>query len=127
MNIEKYLSQIPDLENEIQSLITTRNETMGLANASSKLKASDPIYKVIDYADASAHKMNQLLMKKIDILNLIDQVEDVNQRIVLRYIYGASMTVEQIAKKLNYKNTRVIKRRHKNGLIALQKLIDGKD
>ena len=115
MTAKKYLLQIYNLDKEIDSKQSERDEIM-----STLLKAvdttnepigntgtvSDPtgntVMKLMEYNDRTNERIDRLVDLKIQISGEIDQLENGNHRMVLRERYINNKKWEEIAVEQNY-------------------------
>ena len=115
MSAKTYLMQIYNLDKEINSKQSERDEIMSTLLKSVDTSAeplfntgtvSDPtgntVMKLMEYNDRTNERIDRLVDLKIQISSEIDQLENGNHRMVLRERYINNKKWEEIAVEQNY-------------------------
>ena len=115
MTAKKYLLQIYNLDKEINSKQSERDEIMSTLLKAVDTSAeplfntgtvSDPtgntVMKLMEYNDRTNERIDRLVDLKIQISGEIDQLENGNHRMVLRERYINNKKWEEIAVEQNY-------------------------
>ncbi|MDK7716040.1 DUF1492 domain-containing protein [Aerococcus mictus] len=108
MDIKSKLRRIRSLNQEINACIAERQSLYNSFLKSPQLKSDyvhggkqvsleDKYLKVIEMGEEINRKVDQLIDLKIEVSHLIDQLEDVRYRNVLRSYYLTEKTWEQVA------------------------------
>jgi septation ring formation regulator EzrA len=115
MNAKQYLKQAYKLNEQIEcdkeeveslrSLATSISGNMTqerVQNSSSNDKITDIVSKIIDLENEIDDEIEHLISLKKEIRNVINQVEDVNEKLVLKYRYLIFLQWDEICIKMNY-------------------------
>lgn len=135
MNAKQWLGRARYIDREIELLKKTKQETRDNLTKITQSYESDGAQttkdphkfdRVAEIDCMIDQKVVELLETKKEILSVIFDVEDRNQKLVLISYYIRMKTLEKIAVEMNYSFRQIINiRRH--GIMSVQKLIGNKN
>ena len=131
MRVKEYLKRLFYLEKEAECLKREREtllaSTFKIPQLSDMKVQSTPTKTIEDtyiaiaeYSEAISKKEEELLRQKVEISRMIDDLEDANQRMVLRYRYTIGFSWEEVIRVMNYSEPSV-HRIHSQALQAFEK------
>ena len=119
--INDKLEQVSRLRGMATKVTTTMND-MPRGSSPNPQKMESVIARLIDTEKEIDDNIDQLVDLKLDIMNTIWQVEDVNCRLVLELRYHSFKSWEQIASELNV-TVRWVHKLHARGLAVVDKIL----
>ncbi len=119
--INDKLEQVSRLRGMATKVTTTMND-MPRGSSPNPQKMESVIARLIDTEKEIDDNIDQLVDLKLDIMNTIWQVEDVNCRLVLELRYHSFKSWEQIASEMNV-TVRWVHKLHARGLAAVDKIL----
>ncbi len=135
MNAKQWLGRARYIDREIELLKKTKQETRDNLTKITQSYESDGAQttkdphkfdRLAELESMIDQKVVELLETKKEILSVIFDVEDRNQKLVLISYYIRMKTLEKIAVEMNYSFRQIINiRRH--GIMSVQKLIGNKN
>lgn len=135
MNAKQWLGRARYIDREIELLKKTKQETRDNLTKITQSYESDGAQttkdphkfdRLAELESMIDQKVVELLETKKEILSVIFDLEDRNQKLVLISYYIRMNTLEKIAVEMNYSFRQIINiRRH--GIMSVQKLIGNKN
>ena len=119
--INDKLEQVSRLRGMATKVTTTMND-MPRGSSPNPQKMESVIARLIDTEKEIDDNIDQLVDLKLDIMNTIWQVEDVNCRLVLELRYHSFKSWEQIASEMNV-TVRWVHKLHARGLAVVDKIL----
>lgn len=119
--INDKLEQVSRLRGMATKVTTTMSD-MPRGSSPNPQKMESVIARLIDTEKEIDDNIDQLVDLKLDIMNTIWQVEDVNCRLVLELRYHSFKSWEQIASEMNV-TVRWVHKLHARGLAVVDKIL----
>ena len=139
MNAEKYLGQLYKLNNLIQSDKEELEEIRSLATSisndiskervqtsTSNDKMTDIIAKIVDLENEIKEEIKKFIDLKKEVRDIISQVEDVDERLFLRYRYINFYQWKGIISAMKCSNTQIQRIRDK-ALKSVEQILQNKN
>ena len=136
MNAKEYLSRAWNIEQQVQSKLEQIEALRSLAcrvtggigngggsHAPNVTSMQDTIIRITEAEEELNRKIDELVMAKLEIMGIIDQVQDATLRLILEKRYLSFQTWEQIAIGMEH-TVRWALLRHGKALRAVEELLE---
>ena len=134
--MKEYLGQIRVIDKEVYFKLKEREEfkrsrkaiqavdySKDLIQSTPENKIENAVIKLEEFAREISEKINEMVKLKINISKQIDQLENVDERAVLRLRYVEHHTWDEVAEEMHFHVTHVHKI-HNRALKSLEKVIN---
>ena len=135
MNAKEYLSRAWWIEQQVQSKLEQIEALRSLASRMTAGFGNEPvshtrnvtamqdtIVRIMEAEEELNRRIDELVSMKMEIMQVIDQVQDVILRLILEKRYLSFLSWEQIAVDMGY-TVRWTLLRHEEGLQAVQEIL----